>query len=401
MKKIFITIPWFLPAYKAGGPIQSVANMVSELGRRDPIAIGSGDGSPESAAGNGPFYFKIFCGNKDLDGSVLNNVEFDKWIRYADNTEVWYTSKNNLSAVLQQEIKKDSPAYLFIMGIYSWPFNFKPLLFSKGVKKIISARGMLHPEALAQKNFKKKIYLSLWKILGLHQKNIFHATDEKEKEYIQQVFGSKTSVMVAANFPRVLEQQPVAKKNAGVLKLVSIALVSPMKNILWVLEVLGSGEWGVAGGEGEERSIEYNIYGPVKDKNYWEQCEELIKNLPGNIRVNYHGDISPAKIPEALAQNHVFILPSKSENFGHAIYEALTVGRPVITSNNTPWNNLKKFRAGINVSTGNIAELQNAIAYFVAMDQLQLKEWSNGAREYAMQAVDLDKTRQQYLEMFH
>src|SRR5258705_9707817 len=217
--------------------------------------------------GNELIQFKIFCGNKDLDGSVLTNVEFDKWIRYAGNTEVRYASKNNLIPVIQQEIKKDPPAYLFIMGIYSWPFNFKPLLYCKRVKKIISVRGMLHPEALAQKNFKKKIYLLLWKILGLHKKNIFHATDGKEREYIQQVFGPKTRVVVAANFPRVLQQQPVAEKNAGALKLVSIALISPMKNILLVMEVLGSGKGEVASAGKEESSSEYNIYGPVKDKS--------------------------------------------------------------------------------------------------------------------------------------
>lgn len=378
MKKIFITIPWFHPAYKAGGPIQSIANMLQQLGKE-------------------PIQFKIFCGNKDLDGAVLTNVEFDQWVRYADNTEVWYASKNNWIPVLQKEIKKDAPAYFFMMGIYSWPFNFKPLLFCRGIKKIISVRGMLHPEALSQKNFKKKIYLSLWKILGLHKKNIFHATDEKERGYIQQVFGSKTRVIVAANFPRVLSQQPVAEKNAGSLKLVSIALISPMKNILWVLEALES---GVGSGEPIIDSIEYNIFGPVKDKSYWDQCEALIKKLPVNIRVNYHGDISPDKIAEALTQNHVFILPSKSENFGHAIYEALTAGRPVITSNNTPWNNLKNFNAGINISTDNLTELQKAIEYFAAMDQQQLKEWSNGAREYALQAVDMNAAKKQYREMF-
>jgi glycosyltransferase involved in cell wall biosynthesis len=90
----------------------------------------------------------------------------------------------------------------------------------------------------------------------------------------------------------------------------------------------------------------------------------------------------------------------KSENFGHAVYEALTAGRPVITSNNTPWNNLKDHRAGINVSTGDLTEMQNAIEFFVAMDQLQLEEWSNAAREYALQAVDMNETRKQYAKMF-
>jgi len=34
------------------------------------------------------------------------------------------------------------------------------------------------------------------------------------------------------------------------------------------------------------------------------------------------------------------------------------------------------------------------------MDQEQLIEWSNGAREYSLQAVDLDETRKQYVKMF-
>jgi len=193
--------------------------------------------------------FKIFCSNKDLDGSPLTNVEFDKWINYNANTRVWYSSKNNLLPLIKKEIKKDAPDLLFTIGIYSWSFNFKPLLFCRSVKKIISVRGMLHPGGLSQKGFKKKIYLQFWKVLGLHKRNIFHATDEEEKKYIQQVFGVKARVVVAANFSRVLPLQPVIEKKAGHLKLVSIALISPMKNILLVLEALqlavGSSQWAV------------------------------------------------------------------------------------------------------------------------------------------------------------
>jgi hypothetical protein len=58
-KKIFITIPWFLPAFRAGGPIQSVANLVKEFRE-------------------GVEYF-IFCGDTDLNSSGLDNVETDEW----------------------------------------------------------------------------------------------------------------------------------------------------------------------------------------------------------------------------------------------------------------------------------------------------------------------------------
>ena len=445
--------------------MQSVANMVRELGSRNHFFLPQitqikaqktqsdpdrSDQEKNVGADNFDIAFKIFTSNKDLDGAVLQNIEFDKWVHYSENTEVWYSSDNNLLPVLKKEISKESPAYLFIVGIYSWQFNFKPLLFCKGVKKIISVRGMLHPGALSQKSFKKKIYLSIWKLLGLQRKNIFHATDEQEKEYIQQVFGTGVTIKVAANFPGVLKQQPVVEKTAGSLKLVSIGLISPMKNILKVLEVLqlgvGSLEFGVKEsgvgsqesglpsvalakegvGSGEEgggsresgvgsgksglrpplvrgrqaQGLEYNIYGPIKDKSYWEECEQLIKKMPATIKVKYHGDVQPKNIEQVLAQNHIFILPSKSENFGHAIYEALTAGRPVITSNHTPWNNLQDSKAGINVSTENTNELRSAIDFFAAMNQEQLQEWSDGAREYALKAVDMERTRREYEEMW-
>ncbi len=380
---IFITIPWFHPAFKAGGPIQSIANLVKEL-----------DGTA--------FQFKIFCGNKDLDGVLLKNIEFDKWVNYSPNTLVWYASSNNILPILKKEIKNCKPDILFINGIYSWLFNFKPLFFCGSVKKIISVRGMLHAGALSQKAFKKRVYLSLWKLLGLHKKAIFHATDENEKKYIQQVFTKKARVVVAPNFPRIFPFLPVLEKKAGHLKLVSIALISPMKNILLVLEALSGIPPLSIQGDDPERvpRIDYNIYGPVKDNHYWQQCLAVIKKIPANISVVYHGDIPPTEIDYALSLNHVFILPSKSENFGHAIFEALSSGRPVITSEHVPWTELQRTKAGMNVSIDNSREIKKAIQSFVAMGTAELNEWSKKARQYTMSKVDLDKIKEQYKTVF-
>ena len=373
MAPIFILIPWFHPAFKAGGPIQSVANLVTQS---------------EGTALN----FKIFCSNKDLDGKALENVLPNRWVRYNKNTEVWYSSGNNLQGVLNSSIKENKPSLLMINGIYSWPYNLRPLLFTHHIKKIISVRGMLHPGALAQKKIKKKIYLLLWKIAGLHKKVTFHATSEEEKMHIQHVFGATTKVIVAANFPNTFTLQPMHNKTTGHLKLISIALISPMKNIFLVLEALQQ--------TGSESFIEYNIYGPVKDYSYWQQCIALIKKMPVNVKVIHHNDIAPTEIVNVLAENDVFILPSKSENFGHAIYEALSAGRPVITSTATPWNDLKIAKAGINISTDNTSALKNAIQFFAAMPPAEWQQWSNGAAVYASQAIDLKKIKQQYQSLF-
>jgi glycosyltransferase involved in cell wall biosynthesis len=369
--KIFITIPWFLPAFRAGGPVQSIANLVREF--------------------HEDVEYLIFCGDTDLNGVELANIEKNKWTRFNKQTLVWYADKKKISETLVKQVELLKPDLLFIIGLFSWHYNMVPMIFCKGTKKIISVRGMLHPGALSQKKWKKKIFLQLFKQLKYQSKVSFHATAEEEKNYIISYFKKPANIYVAGNFPNKISLQSIEKKEAGKLKLISIALISPMKNILKVLEAL----------EHLTFEIEYNIYGPVKDDDYSNLCKEQITNLPGNIRVCNHNEIEPGNVKEALAGSHVFILPSKSENFGHAIFEALSAGRPVITSNNTPWNHLKEMKAGINISIENDKVLIDAITFFALMDQDELEKWSLGAYHYSEKAIDVERIKNEYRKMFH
>jgi glycosyltransferase involved in cell wall biosynthesis len=366
MTKIFITIPWFLPAFRAGGPIQSIANLVKEF--------------------NEDVEYFIFCGDTDLNGAALENIEVNQWVRFNDHTQVWYAGPEKISDTLVKQVDALKPDILFIIGLFSWHYNMVPMAFCKGPVKILSTRGMLHPGALSQKKWKKKAYLKLFKLLEYHYKVSFHATDEEEANYIKQYFGTPANVFVAGNFPKKVGLLPTHDKERNSLKLLTIALISPMKNILLVLQALEK----VVG------NIQYDIYGPIKDDEYWDKCEEQAGKLPEHIKVVYHREIEPEKIKEALSETHVFILPSKSENFGHAIYEALSAGRPVITSNHTPWNTLQDAEAGMNVAVDDLEELINAINFFVIMDGSVMEKWSRGAFDYAAREVDVDKTREEY-----
>src|SRR5215213_7179396 len=146
--RILILIDWFAPAFKGGGPIQSVMNMVEN----------GGEG----------FEYRIICSNKDLDGAILQ-VESDKWVQYNEQTQVLYSSNNKLvlNLINQTTITWGADA-LFINGIYSPYYNFLPILLAKSPRKIISVRGTLHDGALDQKRFKKRVFLRAWKILKLH-----------------------------------------------------------------------------------------------------------------------------------------------------------------------------------------------------------------------------------------
>ncbi len=357
-----------MPAYKAGGPIQSIAALIENF--------------------NEGISYKIFCGDTDLDGSVLS-VKRDEWLLFNNYTRVWYASKNDLSKTLTDEIESIKPGVLFIIGIFSWHYNIVPLLFGKANKKILSVRGMLHPGALTQKKYKKRLFLNAIKLTGIHKKITFHATNADEAQYIKNEFGGDVNICVAGNFGRVIRRGEPLYKKEGALQLITIALISPMKNHLAVLKAL----------EKCTGNIEYNIYGPVKDMAYWQLCLQQINQLPGNIKVLYHGEVVPDEIPQLLAHNHVFIMPSKSENFGHAIFEALSAGLPVITSHATPWNDLIANKAGMNVSPEE-SELRDAIEFFAAMTNENYSEFSKNASAYILQRTDKENLRKQYTNMF-
>lgn len=360
---ILITIPWFSPAYKAGGPIQSIANMVNQFSDN--------------------IFYKIFCSNTEFNGKTLD-VPCDKWIVYNEITQVYYSSKTK---VLKNSLNHD---ILFINGIYSWKYNLMPLVFYNAARKIVSARGMLHPGALSQKPLKKKIYLSIWKLLKLHKKCDFHASTEQEKIYIQNIFGKSIKVHIAQNFPKVFPLLPFPLKKINSLQLISIALISPMKNHLPVIKSLIYCTGNIC----------YNIYGPIKDQEYWNTCLKEIEKLPSNIKVHYHGSIPPYEVENALSKNHIFILPSRSENFGHSIFEALSAGRPVITSYNTPWNNLNSSKAGMNINPESQKELADAINFFAEMNEMEFTDWSSRAKKYSSEAINVAEIKNQYRKMF-
>jgi glycosyltransferase involved in cell wall biosynthesis len=371
VKKVLIIYNWFLPAFKAGGPIQSLANLVRQTSDQ--------------------YEYYIVCSNNEYhEHTPLKNIVSDKWLNFESKASVYYLSAASLKPQrMRQIIRQVKPDIVFTNGMYSVPFGLYPICFSS-CKTVFSARGMFHPGALSQKAVKKKIFLYAFKKLGLHKKVIFHATDENEKEYIWSQFGNTVKVNVAGNFPQIQDFAQSPPKQTGNIIMGSISLISPMKNHLLVLESLRYCT----------SKVTYYIYGPVKDQEYWTRCQAVIRDLPNNIQVEYKGEVPPTEVRDVLKEFHYFILPSKSENFGHAIFEALTAGKPVITSFFTPWNNLESRRAGYNVDISNVASITDAIEKAAAQNVSEYLDWRQCSRSLAIESVNLSNLREQYQQLF-
>lgn len=367
---ILITMDWFDPAFKAGGPVQSVVNMVKEL--------------------NTAAKFFIICGNQDLDGSLLTGIVTNQWVQYDADVWVWYTDSRPTFFFYKKIARTIHPDTLFVIGLFSIFYNWLPLMSILCNRKIWSVRGMLHPGALRMKSIKKNWFLQIMRFLGVDRKVFFHATDDVEAGYISSNISPKAKIFVAANFPKKWQALTPIEKQAGTLKLLSVALISPMKNHLLVLETLKKCKG----------NLEYHIIGAIKDANYWSLCLECINQLPENIRVVYHGEVEPNRVQAYLQQAHVSILPSESENYGHALIESLLVGRPIITSHNTPWNALQLHQAGLNVDLS-IESVHQAIQYFIDLDHANYKDISLAAAQYATEKIESMDLKSSYQIMFN
>jgi glycosyltransferase involved in cell wall biosynthesis len=369
LPKLLICYSYFLPAYKAGGPIQSIANLIRNL--------------------HADFDIYVLTSNTEFGGQVLE-IEPNQWVDFEQNkAKVMYLSPENHSFFAIKKILQHlQPDKIFVNGLYSVPFTWVPALLYPA-KTIVHVRGMLHPGALNQKSFKKRLFLAGIKITGLQSKVTFCVSDETEALNTKAVFGEKVKVQIAQNFPASFEALPALHKEVGEIKLVSIALISPMKNHALVLEAL----------QQVQSKVVWDIYGPIKDQKYWDQCKQLILNLSSNCEVNYKGELNPTQVYTTLQNYHVFILPSESENFGHALYEAMIAAKPIMTSCHTPWNDLNENLAGWNVQL-NTNAIQDAIENAAALQNETYISMTEKVRDYAVKAINREKIVNENIKLF-
>lgn len=374
-KNILIFADWFAPAYKAGGPIRSCVNF--------------------SYAMSNDFNIYVITSNTDIEGEVLD-VKSNQWIEYDKNIKVQYLDgENKTTDSLLKLIKEVNPNMIYLNSMFSFYFTIVPLylLFRKKIdtKIIIAPRGMLHRGAIQYKKLKKKIFLNLLNLSGVIKELHFQATDEQEKLDIQyHLKVDKNKINVIPNFPQS-KLIPLSKlpKLKSQLKLAFISRVAPKKNLLFFIKQLKS----------QNANIELSVYGGVEE-GYWDECFEVIKTLPENIKVDYKGSIEHSEVERVLKENHFFILSTFGENFGHAIFEAFAAGRPVIISDQTPWQNLENQKIGWDIALDNQQKWIEAIEYAANMEQEEFDEWCRNAWDYAHDFIHHSGLKEKYLQLF-
>ncbi len=156
---------------------------------------------------------------------------------------------------------------------------------------------------------------------------VWHASTEMEAADIRSVWPNARIEVVDDQTGLPYAPLPPTVISDPITRIVYISRISPIKNLLLALQAIR-----MCVGQ-----VNFHIYGPIEDEEYWRRCQEIIADMPPNVRVRYFGPLEAAAVRATFAEHDAFLFPSMGESFGHVIAESLSASCPVICSDQTPW----------------------------------------------------------------
>jgi glycosyltransferase involved in cell wall biosynthesis len=320
--RVLMFVGSYLPGYKAGGPIRSLAGIVERLSQW--------------------FDFSVFTRDRDIGEQVpYAEVRPDTW-QPVGAAKVFYASCISFKTI-RRVVREAAPDVIYINGFFC-RISMRVLALYRlrllpRVPVILAPRGEFSAGAFALKRWKKLPYTWLALKCGFYRGLVWQASTELEKQDIERIMG-KCDLRIAPVIRVARDLTTKAgvalapgdrAKHAGAVRFVFMSRVSPIKNLPFLLQVLRQ----LSG------KVVLDIYGPAEDREHWDQCARAMKSLPPNVTATYHGALAHHEVASTLARYHFLAFPTQGENFGHVIAEALLAACPVVISDQTPWVELE------------------------------------------------------------
>lgn len=298
--------PSYKPAYIYGGPTISVSRLCESQ------AAAGAAVTVYTTTANGPSELPVTPSTP----------------RQVDGVEVWYFPRltgdhTHFSPSLLRKTWRTCRQFDAI-HIHSW-WNLVAVLSAlvclvRGVKPILSPRGMLSAYSQNQGQRSAKRWLQQWIGKPLLRRVVFHATSRQEAETIGKSF-PHSPLFILPNLVDLPDCPSQRISQSDIFQMVFISRIDPKKGLELLLPVLSKleGSWRL------------DIYGSG-DSDYLTRLQEQIADYGLEKYIHWRGWAQGETKTTALAQADLFLLPSSDENFANAVLEALACGTPVLVS---------------------------------------------------------------------
>ena len=368
---VLAVVRHYLPVYQSGGPARTLANLIERLGDEYQFRIITSAGDTPVGAAHEP----------------EESIVADRWNRVG-KADVYYVSASNRSVRRLAKLIGDTPHdILYINSFFDSVFTVKTVLARRlgllpDTPVVLAPRGEFSPAALRLDRWRKLPYLACSRALGLYRRLMWQASSEFEAGDIRRTLGRMAEpLVIAPNLPRRLGDATGTahdRSPGDPLRVVFLSRIAPLKNLAYALQAL----------QHVRVPVSFTIYGPVRDAAYWSECQRLIGCLPDTVKVEYRGEVRSADVPGVLQAHDLFLLPTRGENYGHAIAEALNAGTPVLIADTTSWRGLEQDGVGWDLPLDDPERFARCVEYAAGLSTEEYAAWREHVRRYAASRVE-------------
>ncbi len=350
----------YLPGFRDGGPVRSIQNLTDRLGD--------------------DFDFIILTCDRDRgDTKPYSGIKKGAFNRVG-KARVFYVEPHGFSFRIIKKLSEKADL-IYLCGCFN-DYARKTLLMKRmgriRIPVLVAAMGLFSYDEFHIKYPKKKAYTSLMDVTGCFKNVSWSCSSEQEKRDVKREIHRTGTFYTARDLPVLMTgETPVKGKAKGELKLFYLGRIARVKNLEGaVRSLLAVDVTGIR--------ISFSIYGGMDDEGYYEECRALLSKLPENITWEYKGLIPADRVVEVLRkQEHVLIMDSFGENYGHAIFESLSAGCPVLISDKTSWHEVERKGAGFECPLSDYRVFASHIRDYALMDSGEFEKASRAAFEYA------------------
>lgn len=355
MKNILIITGRYLPGFKDGGPVRTIKNLTDLLGD--------------------DYHFTIMCSDRD-HGDLKPYDNINEGINHVGKADVIYVPDSKFSfSLIKSEANKNN--LIYVCGPYN-SYAIKALILNRlsliKCPFVLAPMGSFSKGALNIKSAKKRVFFTIVKLLNLFKNVSFSVTSKVEEKELRDALGLANKCYIARDPERAIDENISHNefKKSGRLRVVFLSRISEKKNLYGAIEILSK----VKG------NIDFNVYGNIEDRDYYDKCIKRLEILPDNVQFEYKGIANSEDVPKLLSEYDVFLFPTFGENFGHVISEALSAGTIPVISDTTPWLDLDEKKAGFVINISDISSFAKTIDKLYQMSSEELLVISNNAKDY-------------------
>ena len=260
-------------------------------------------------------------------------------------------------------------------------------------KLVVSPRGAFSAWAMNHGSRFKKIFWPLLQHPALLPAACFHATAESEYEDIRRL-GFKQPVAI---IPNGIDVPEFARKEPRDFRtLLFLGRIHPVKGVDILLHA-----WAAV----MDRFPDWRLLIVGTDTAYGEQGGylEQMKALAANLklkRMEFVGPLYGEDKLSAYREADLFVMPTRSENFGMTVAEALAAGTPAIVTKGAPWHGLQTHRSGWWIDIG-IDALVASLAEAMAESPEELAHRGRNGREWMIREFSWRKLGEKMDQTYH